>query len=509
MSYTTEDFKKIDNFLKTAQTIDTFERCKTIYELFNISNIDPPEDIELKINAFKSKYETRYTGKYEPLRSKYTELQIIKNILISQDNRNEYNNHLTITLLKDQIDLSSIDKKINQNDYNRIEEYGITQGLTKDKAGGYITQILHDKQIILIKPVEKKPTTRNNSNEPPHNNQDSDAEITSNIPILILNPLIFGFIGYFITGQRIHFIFTYAAAAFFLFYFYKNKAEIIAQDKPTVTIFVLLIVAIFLFAFFTNKYLYDYPKLVGYLIAVFTTFVLEYCVEYLLSKPSIHHRFGSIAIVLISIVLNLFLYLFISIYSNNSNSTEITATSFTDHSKPAIINDHAPHNLATTNLKLVEYIRSRPKNIGRTYGGGHKKIYYYLRFDGAVPGKTLFEVLWYKDGAILKHENFIPNTVKGYISSSALFHYTPGHYQIGLIVDNNKTLRNTASFNVNNPTPIQVRHIKPNRPAAKPPIPTVIPKPTNHNKEQDDNVIDIIKFKTSKDTTATKMRTIK
>jgi hypothetical protein len=546
-----KNYKIINDFFKLAKEIDKFESCKTIYDLFKITDRKDSSVIESNISAFYNEYyNLADIAKWKPLCGMLTlQLATIKNVLtIDQNGYNEYlrTTHPSYNPLKKRIHDAANEGKISQEDYYRIKnEVAAYFTLTTDQEDSYPDHVLKELDIEVIKPTEKetedinksnKQTDNNNepnedgffdkaakifrtpndtvnSNKQPADTDELDAETITGL-IFILT-LIFGFIGYFITGPKIQFVLAYSAGVLFLFYFInfylipKEDEVPTTQDKGPLPNFLILTFAIILFAVITNNYLYEFPKLTGYLIAAFTTFVLEYVIYAIISTPSIKRKHGTKAFLLISIMLNLFLYLFISIFSTYQNSTEISSNPSTDHSKPAIINDHAPHNLATTNLKLVEYIRSRPKNIGRTYGGGHKKIYYYLRFDGAVPGKTLFEVLWYKDGAILKHENFIPNTVKGYISSSALFNYTPGHYQIGLIVDNNKTLRNTASFNVNNPTPIQVRHIKPNRPAAKPPIPTVIPKPTNHNKEQDDNVIDIIKFKTSKDTTATKMRTIK
>lgn len=91
-----EKFKKIDKFLEIVRTIDNFEHCHTVYNLFEIKNKNAPySDVEKNIDKLALVYQRKTGRKYEILvKSIGIEAENIKEIL--RDHRREYNDYLRL-----------------------------------------------------------------------------------------------------------------------------------------------------------------------------------------------------------------------------------------------------------------------------------------------------------------------------------------------------------------------------------------------------------------------------
>jgi len=89
-----EDFEKIDRFLKFAQSIDTFQGCNTVYELFKIADTNAPySDIEREIQSFVNLYIGSNAPKFKQFGKLVAgEAETVKRVL--RDHRTAYDKYL-------------------------------------------------------------------------------------------------------------------------------------------------------------------------------------------------------------------------------------------------------------------------------------------------------------------------------------------------------------------------------------------------------------------------------
>ena len=89
-----KEFVIIDNFIQYAKTIDVFENCHDIYDLFGISDKNAPYDeIEKKINEFVNRYQGFMAPKFKHFGFQIPLIGAMAQIIL-KDHRMEYNQYI-------------------------------------------------------------------------------------------------------------------------------------------------------------------------------------------------------------------------------------------------------------------------------------------------------------------------------------------------------------------------------------------------------------------------------
>ncbi|MDQ1252237.1 MAG: hypothetical protein QG646_1355, partial [Euryarchaeota archaeon] len=141
-----KDCEKIDVFLKIAQTVDTFQHCHTVYELFGITNKNEPyPDIEKKIEAFERKYAGSNAPKFKNFGKTLSgDAAIVKRIL--KDHRREYNEYLKendprIQKIREHFEFcSKRDKELDSDEKAGLIDEGKEAGLTETEVRSLIAK---------------------------------------------------------------------------------------------------------------------------------------------------------------------------------------------------------------------------------------------------------------------------------------------------------------------------------------------------------------------------------
>ena len=134
-----KEFKKIDDFLNFARTIDTFADCQDIYELLSINKSDSYPDIEVKIKAFVNEYRGLGPRKFRDFgRMVPTVAETIQRVL--RDHKDEYNEYLEenrpkIKKLHEYFSaFTKRDKILDSKEKSDLVEEGKEQGLSESQV---------------------------------------------------------------------------------------------------------------------------------------------------------------------------------------------------------------------------------------------------------------------------------------------------------------------------------------------------------------------------------------
>ena len=141
-----KEFKQIDSFLIIAKTIDTFQHCQTVYDLFGIKNKNLPyPDIEKSIQEFVNKYSGSNAPKFKNFgKTVASEGERIKRVL--KDHREEYNDYLRandpqIKQLRQHFDFcTKRDGELDSKEKSHLVEEGKDAGLTESETLFLISQ---------------------------------------------------------------------------------------------------------------------------------------------------------------------------------------------------------------------------------------------------------------------------------------------------------------------------------------------------------------------------------
>jgi hypothetical protein len=146
MSDFLKDFEQIDAFLIVAKTIDIFQHCHTVYELFGIKNKSTPyPDIERNIEEFVKKYAGTNAPKFKNFGKTISgEAERIKRVL--KDHQKEYNDYLRendprAKQIRLHFDFcTKRDGDLDSEEKNHLIEEGKEAGLTETEVRALIAQ---------------------------------------------------------------------------------------------------------------------------------------------------------------------------------------------------------------------------------------------------------------------------------------------------------------------------------------------------------------------------------
>ena len=153
MAYSIKDWEDIDKFLTIVRTIDRFEKCQTVYDLFGIKDKNASySEIEIAIDSFVKTYAGSNAPKYKDIGKKIPgEAERIKSVL--KDHRKEYNDYLKkndprIKRLKQNFDFcTKKDKVLDSKEKANLIEHGIEDDLEESEIITCINEWLIDAGV--------------------------------------------------------------------------------------------------------------------------------------------------------------------------------------------------------------------------------------------------------------------------------------------------------------------------------------------------------------------------
>lgn len=145
MSESLKEFEQIDAFLTVAKTIDTFQHCHTVYDLFGIKSKNAPyPDIERSIEEFVKKYAGNNAPKFKNFGKTISgEAERVKRVL--KDHRAEYNDYLRksdprVKQLRQHFDFCTKRDGLDSKEKSDLIEEGKEKGLTETEVRSLIAQ---------------------------------------------------------------------------------------------------------------------------------------------------------------------------------------------------------------------------------------------------------------------------------------------------------------------------------------------------------------------------------
>ncbi len=192
MAYSIKDWEDIDKFLTIVRTIDRFEKCETVYDLFGIKDKNASySEVELIIDSFVKIYAGSNAPKYKDIGKKIPgEAERIKSVL--KDYRKEYNDYLKkndprIKRLKQNFDFcTKKDKVLDSKEKANLIEHGIEDGLEESEIITCINEWLIDAGVKdgsggFNNSHDNSPSY---SKSNPYNSHDKSSSYTKANPIL-------------------------------------------------------------------------------------------------------------------------------------------------------------------------------------------------------------------------------------------------------------------------------------------------------------------------------------
>jgi hypothetical protein len=165
MSEINKAFEQIDKLLAVARTIDNFQNCETVYDLFGIKNWGASyPDIEKNIEEFLKKYAGTNAPKFKTLGKIISgEAEVVKKVL--KDNRREYNDYLRandprVKQIRQHFDFcTKYDGELDSKEKADLIAEGTGLGLTQAETLALIAQWLIETGAIEVEDGSYDSTT--------------------------------------------------------------------------------------------------------------------------------------------------------------------------------------------------------------------------------------------------------------------------------------------------------------------------------------------------------------